>query len=323
MSEIEIVIRALWIVHPVLEMAIAIVMLRRGQHRQFKYFFAYIVTQILEFAVAFPAYLYQSTYYFYVESFLTAIDVVLGFIVIYEAFLDVFQSFPALRDLGTVLFKWAGLLLLLVAGIISVFTRSPDTSAWAHAIMTARSCLRCTQVGMVLFLLIFAHYLGVSRRQHSFGIALGLGIYAVVELAIVASMAGSRLSDDLLSLVNVSVYLCALLIWLSYAVKSPAREGIYPPAQPQRWERALMDIHGPRHPDSAVPIFEGTIDFDLSRSQVAPSSAIYKELSLLESELNENIKALKFTSAQISRRLGRLNILAHNPPSREENAGDP
>jgi hypothetical protein len=44
---------------------------------------------------------------------------------------------------------------------------------------------------------------------------------------------------------------------------------------------------------------------------------------LLESELNENIKALKFTSAQILRRLGRLNILARNPPSREENAGDP
>ncbi len=131
-------------------------------------------------------------------------------------------------------------------------------------------------------------------------------------------MAGYHLSDDTLSLINVSAYICPLFIWLNYALKSPAREAIYPLPQPQRWEQTLIDVHRGRPSDSPVPIFEGMIDFDLSRSQVAPSPAIYKELSLLESELNENIKALKFTSAQISRRLGRLNILARNPPSREK-----
>ena len=43
----KILLYALWFVHPVLETVIAIAMLRRGQHRTFKYFFAYIVAQIL------------------------------------------------------------------------------------------------------------------------------------------------------------------------------------------------------------------------------------------------------------------------------------
>ena len=49
-----------WIAHPVVQTVIAILMLRRGQHRQFKYFFAYVVTQILTFAVVFSNLLVQS-----------------------------------------------------------------------------------------------------------------------------------------------------------------------------------------------------------------------------------------------------------------------
>jgi len=285
-------------------------------------FLAYLVSEILGFVVAFPTYRYTDSAYLYVSWSLEAISVVMGFMAMYEAFLDLLQPYQALRDLGIMLFKWAGLLMLVVAGVISVFTRSPGTSAWGHAIIAAGSSLRCAQVGTALFLLISARYVGVNRKQQSFGVALGFAIVALVELALVTSMAGYRLSDDSLSLINVSAYICPLLIWLRYALKSPARVVVHPLPRPQGWGQSLIDTHHPRPSDSPVPIFEGTIDFDLSRSQVAPSSAIYKELSLLESELNENIKALKFTSAQISRRLGRLNILARNPPSREENPGD-
>jgi hypothetical protein len=191
-------------------------MLRRVQHRRFKYFFAYIVAQIAINAVVFPAYWYSYSGYFYLYWITDAISMALGFALIYEAFVDVFQS------------------------------------------------------------------------------------------------------DISMGVVNMVAYNGALLIWLGYALKSPARV-MYPLPRSQRWEPTLID---PLPSDSSVPIFEGMVDLDLSRSQAAPSSAIYKELSLLESELNENIKALKFTSAQISRRLGRLNILARNPPSRGENAGD-
>jgi hypothetical protein len=97
--------------------------------------------------VVFPAYLYNHSACFYLSWFSTAISVVLGFQVIHEAFLDVFRPFHTLRDLGTVLFKWAGLVMLLVAGVVSVSTNSSDTLPWVQAITTAQRCVRIIRSG--------------------------------------------------------------------------------------------------------------------------------------------------------------------------------
>jgi hypothetical protein len=267
-----ILLYALWIAHPVVQTVIAVLMLRRGQHRQFKYFFAYVVTQIMTFAVVFPAYLYNHSACFYLSWFTTAVSVVLGFKVIHEAFLDVFRPFHTLRDMGTVLFQWAGLVMLLVAGVVSVSTRSTDTVPWVQAIMTAQRCVRIVQVGMVLFLLFFARYLGVSRRQHSFGVALGFGAFAFVELGLIAYSAGYHLSEVSMGLANMIAYNCALLIWLGYTLmKSPAREAASTLLRPQRWEQSLSDIQHPLQADSLIPMFEGMVDRALSRAQSSPS----------------------------------------------------
>lgn len=275
MSEkIRILYYALWVAHPVLQTAIAIAMFRRGQHRAFKFFFAYIVTQIMTFAVVFPTYRYNYSAAFYVSWISTAISVALGFMVIHEAFIDVFRPFHTLRDLGTVLFKWAGLVMLLVAGVVSVSTSSSDNAAWVQAIMTAQRCVRIIQVGMVLFLLFFARYLGVSRRQHSFGIALGFGTFAVVELLLIASWAGEHLSNGSMALINMTAYNTTLLIWLGYTLaKSPAREAASALLRPQRWEQSLSDIHHPLPADSLIPMFEGMVNRALSRTQSTPALA--------------------------------------------------
>jgi hypothetical protein len=271
-DKIRILYYALWVAHPVLQTVIAIAMLRRGQHRVFKYFFAYIVTQIMTFAVVFPTYRYYYSAIFYVSWISTAISVALGFMVIHEAFLDVFRPFHTLRDLGTVLFKWAGLVMLLVAGVVSVSTSSSDLAAWVQAIMTAQRCVRIIQVGMVLFLLFFARYLGVSRRQHSFGIALGFGTFAVVELALIASWAGDHLGNTSMSLINMGAYNATLLIWLGYTLaKSPARDATSTLLRPQRWEQSLSDIQHPLPADSLIPMFEGMVDRALLRTQVPQS----------------------------------------------------
>jgi hypothetical protein len=275
MSEkIRILYYALWLAHPVLQTVIAIVMLRRGQHREFKYFFAYIVAQIVTFAVVFPTDLYYYAALFYVSWFSTAVSVVLGFKVIHEAFLDVFRPFHTLRDLGTVLFKWAGLVMLLVAGVVSVSSNVSDTVPWVQAITTAQRCVRIIQVGMVLFLLFFARYLGVSRRQHSFGIALGFGTFAFVELTLIASWAGDHLSSLAVDLINMGAYNAALFIWLGYTLaKSPARDAASTLLRPQRWEQSLSDIQHPLPADSLIPMFEGMVDRALSRTRVSPSVA--------------------------------------------------
>ena len=258
----------LWMAHPVLETGIAAVMLRRGLHRKFKFFFAYIVSQILTFAVIFP-YRNNSSAYFYLYWFSHAIDVILGFGVIYEVFLDVFRPFHTLRDLGSVLFKWAGLVMLLVAGVVSVSNTTNEILPWMQAIVTTERCVRLIQVGMVLFLLFFSQYVGVSRRQQSFGIALGFGSFALVELVLIASWVGDHVEPQSIALVNMAFYNASLLIWLSYAwAKSPKREVAGATLfKPQRWEQSLTDIHHPGTADSLIPMFEGMVDRALSRTQ--------------------------------------------------------
>ena len=291
MSEkVKILCYALWITHPVLQTAVTAIMIRRGLHRTFKYFFAYVVTQILIFAAVFPAYWYNYSGYFYLSWLTIAISVAFGFMVIYEAFLDVFRPFHTLRDLGTVLFKWAGLVMLLVAGVVSVSTRSSDTEPLVEAVMTAQRCVRIIQVGMVLFLLIFARYLGVSRRQHSFGIALGFGAFAVVELAVNATWSGYRLSDVSMSVVNMVAYNCTLLIWLGYTfAKSPVRDAGSILLRPQRWEQGLSDLHHVLPADSLIPMFECMVDRALSRTHPAPSIA---SAETSESATHANVVAM-------------------------------
>jgi hypothetical protein len=296
-APIKILYYALWVAHPILQIAIAVAMLRRRQHREFKFFFAYVVAQIVTFAVVFPAYLNHISAVFYLSWFSTAISVALGFKVIHEAFLDVFRPFHTLRDLGTVLFKWAGLVMLLVAGVVSVSTNSSDNAPWVQAIMTAQRCVRIIQVGMVLFLLFFARYLGVSRRQHSFGIAMGFGTFAVVELLLIASWAGEHLSNLAMGLINMTAYNATLLIWLGYTlVKSPAREAASTLLRPQRWEQSLTDIH--HHPlpaDSLIPMFEGMVDRALSRTHASPLAS-------------ENVAPVQAAAAAAGASMGGLSV---------------
>jgi hypothetical protein len=128
---------------------------------------------------------------------------------------------------------------------------------------------------MVLFLLFFARYLGVSRRQYSFGVALGFGCFATVELSVVASWVGDHLNNLSMGLVNMAAYNCTLLIWLGYTLaKSPAREAPSNMLRPQRWEQSLTDIHHPLPADSLIPMFEGMVDRALSKTQAPPALVI-------------------------------------------------
>jgi hypothetical protein len=268
---------ALWFAQPVIELSIAALLVYRGQHRKFKYFFGYLLTQLFTFAtlIAMERVRLNTTAFMYLYWSSNAISVAFGFGVIHEVFVDVFRSFDTLRDLGTVLFKWAGLVMLLVAGVVSISTDSTHIPPWMQAILTAQRCVRIIQLGLVLFLLFFARYLGVSRRQQSFGIALGFGTFAGVELALLASFVGNHLGNPWMSIVNMSAYNCTLGLWLGYSmVKNPVRDAASTLLQTQRWEHSLSGIqHQPVSANSLIPMFEGMVDRALSRTQPELQSA--------------------------------------------------
>jgi hypothetical protein len=265
---------ALWMAHPLMQGAVAGVMYRRKLHRSFPIFFRYLLAQILIFAVVFPVFLMRSyAVFFYVYAASIGVSVAIGFKVIYEVFLDVFRPYHTLKDLGSVLFKWAGLVMLLVAGVVAAASSSSEQGPLLQAVMTGQRCVRVIQVGLIIFLLVFSKYLGVSRREHSFGIALGFGAFAGMELILVALRAGGYLTETIASMTNMAAYNVTILIWLGYALaKSPAREASASLLMSQRWDQSLTDLQHPATADSLIPMFEGMVDRAFSRTNSEPVS---------------------------------------------------
>jgi len=259
---------ALWIAHPVLQLSVAGVMFYRKLHKVFPVFFAYILSQILMFAVSFPMLqLGYTQYFFYVYWTCAAISLAVGFKVIHEIFLDIFRPYHTLKDLGSVLFKWAALVMLLVAGVVAAATPAAEQGSLIQGVVAVQRCLRVIQCGLILFLLVFSKYLGVTWRQHSFGIALGFGSFAGVELTLLALYASNQLSQPVISLINMLAYNGAILIWLGYAwIKSPARDASASLLKSHRWEQGLTDLQHPVSSDSLIPLFEGMVDRAFSRT---------------------------------------------------------
>jgi hypothetical protein len=267
----------LWFAHPVLHAGVVGILLWRKLYRTFPIFFSYIAFQILVFAALFP--LHKDRFYtifYYMSWGTTAVSVILGFFVIHELFQDVFRPYHTLRDLGSVLFKWAALVMLLVAGVVAASTASATEEPLRTGIMTLQRSVRVVQCGLILFLLVFSRYLGTNWRQKSFGIALGFGGFASVELALVAINAATDnvFNQVLTDYVNMSAYNLTLLIWIGYMLaKSPAREPATHMLRPQRWEDGLTAIQHPHTADSLIPMFESMVDRALSRSGEGPEAA--------------------------------------------------
>lgn len=262
----------LWSAHPVLQLGVAGVMVWRKAHNRFKIFFCYILCQIAIFTVLFP--IYQSGSYkpfFYCYWISQALSLVLGFLVIQEIFLDVFQPYHTLKDLGAVLFKWAGLVMLLVAGVVAAASPATSQGPLVEAVLTVQRCVRVIQCGLILFLLVFSAYLGVSWRQRSFGIALGFGGFASAELFAVALNAAGYLDEPSIAVINMCAYNLAILGWLGYMWrKDCGREPATLLLKSQRWDQSLADLHHPVADDSLIPMFEGMVERAFSRASNDP-----------------------------------------------------
>jgi hypothetical protein len=259
---------ALWIVHPVLELVLVGAMLRQRLHRTFPVFFAYIVFQVLNFLVLFPIYKAGSTTAYFDAYWISkAISLAIGFKVIHEVFLDVFRPYHTLKDLGTVLFKWAALVMVLVAIVVTASSQGSLDSPLVQAIIIGQRCVRVIQCGLILFLLLFSGYLGVSWRQHSFGIALGLGGFATVDLVGMALFSGGQIRPHMLSLINAIAYSLAIFVWIGYASwKTTPRNAPANMRMSQRWEQGLGDLRNPVGEDSLIPMFERMVDRAFSHS---------------------------------------------------------
>ncbi|HKW26386.1 MAG TPA: hypothetical protein VJN48_11420 [Terriglobales bacterium] len=256
-----------------MQVALALVMWRRKLLGAYSYFFAYIVSEVMLFLVLFLNEKNPDAY-FYLYWVGATISAVLGFKVIHEVFSDVLRPFHALKDFSAMLFRWAGLVVMLIATMSAIGSTSSAMGSLAVGLMTLERSVRVMQCGLVLFLLMFSRYLGSSWRHRSFGIALGFGIFAVVEFALLGLQFANVIDRSTLNIFSMGAYDTAIGIWLAYVIApTPKLASVAVLLQPQRWDLSLGELTHPVAPESLLPMFDAMVDRAFSKAGAASKPA--------------------------------------------------
>jgi len=247
MSQERIIVYILWLAPTLLRAAIAAFMLRKQMYRQFPAFFAYTVYQLLKTGVLFVLFHKSQWAYFYGYLIGEVFSFVLVFAVIYEILGYVLRPYQALWDLGRKLFLGAGALLAVVAVATAAGTSAAldygELQAW---VMAAERSLNIVLAGLLVFLMLFSTYFGILWRHHVFGIALGLGLFASVELAATAVRSEvGWIGHATYSLIRQAAYATSTVIWAAYLLRpEPVRETVdrLPKTQVEQWNQALQEM---------------------------------------------------------------------------------
>jgi hypothetical protein len=255
----------LWLLVPTLQLGIIVAMYRRGLQRDYPYFFNYAILQVFGDPILFIMHRQSYALYYYGYWVSAALSALVSFAVLYEIFRNAFRPYEALRDLSVILFRWSALVILLVAVMwATTGGHSADSGPITNAILLAERSVRLMQCGLVFFLLLFSEYLGISRRNLLFGIALGFGLFASVNMLVAAGLSHGAvrgvISSSVLSSINSAVYIVSTLIWLGYAVLAPSRSGALAAMRSKDWNSALEDARVPADADSLLDTMDRTVE---------------------------------------------------------------
>lgn len=212
----------LWLAPALLQGWIAILMLRRGTHKRYRFFFSYtifaIAAALAKFLLTEPG---KNTWLsFWVAWGCEGIYAVLGFLAIYEAFGHVFENFHHLTWFKYLLPVTAAI-MLSIAVLIPIVHRAVDTDALLEDIFALQVAVRCLQLGVFLLIFLLARIFDLDYRQYAFGIAAGFGITVVGILLGTLVRTGLGLKFLMFFKYVPSVAYCiAVTVWLASFVRA-------------------------------------------------------------------------------------------------------
>ena len=232
-----------WFLGPVLEATLLAFMIRRNLRATFPRFFTYILFQVIKSGVLFGIYHYYHDNYFDAYWAGNALSILLAVTVMDEIWKNLFHGYAGIQDLGSILFRWACVVMFLIA-IASAFPgRENNADRVVAAVLAFDRSMRLMQCGLFFLVLLLCRLLKHFWRHHVFGIALGFGIFASVELILVSIL--SRFGSNqiaVISLIKSATYNAVTLLWISYLRQpSPALTGeIGAPDSLHTWNAELL-----------------------------------------------------------------------------------
>ena len=207
-----------WLVGPALQIVLLTIMMRRGLHTSFPRFFSYILFQTVKSGVLFVVYRYWQESYFDAYWTGSAISVVLAVTVMDELLHGLFEEYGGIQNLGAIIFRWSCGLLLLLATVGAVTGQESGADRVVAGVLTFDRSVRLMECGLFVLLMLLCRSLRNCWRQHAFGIALGFGIFASVEVILVSVvMKYGDGSEALVSIIKSSSYNLVTVLWILYA----------------------------------------------------------------------------------------------------------
>src|SRR5215469_10659167 len=216
-------LNANWLAGPVFQITLLIFMARNELHRMFPRFFSYILFQTIKTACLFIAYRYFPDNYFYAYWTGNAVSVIFAIAVMDEILRRLLKQYGSVPVFGTTIFRWSCGLLLLLAVVGAVSAAESGGDRVVAIVFTFDRSLRLVQVGLFLLLMVLSRILKDFWKQQVFGIALGFGIFASVELILVSFVMwfGSGGHADAMSLLKSTAYNAVTLVWIGYLKQAP------------------------------------------------------------------------------------------------------
>jgi hypothetical protein len=216
----------LWVGPHVLQLVLAILLWRRGFHKQFPFFFAYLIYEGCEELTLWvldwlPGISAQALWRTYCAGMV--IEGVVKFAVILELFSYLARSRPSVTKLGNWMIMCAGAVLVSLAALAAAHapvTNKLSVISYVHILGQSIFMIGC---GLWLFIFLFAACFRLCWSNQDFGIALGASVSACVHFGSWAIAANSGLLPRgyLLDFLDMATYHVCVLLWFYYLL-SPA-----------------------------------------------------------------------------------------------------
>jgi hypothetical protein len=237
-------INDLWVGGIALQVLLAVVLLAKRAWQKYPFFAAYILFNLFEAAATFPLYR-KGVVYFYTFWACEGIGIFLGLAVVREIFTNIFSPHAALRKLASLVFRVA-VVALIVLACGAIYEQSGNARSIANGVLLATEATRIIELGLIMFLFMSSSAFGLHWRQNEFGIALGLGTCAAVELINVTLMPHlSHAAAQVFSVVHSFSFNFSLLIWLGYLLvpeRVVSSRELPKQAQLEQWNQALTEL---------------------------------------------------------------------------------
>lgn len=208
----------LWLSAPVVLSCALIFLRKRGLAAEFPIFHGYLIFQIVTDILLMAIERVSYALYYYTYWVIAALGVLFTFALIDELFRVAFRNFVAVRNVGSYIFRWGMLLLLLAAaGSALGLPHAEGPYGISRLVLFGDRGARAMLCLLAMLLLLGARYLHIPASSTLFGIALGFVIYMFAKVVLDSFALRHFSYAGVINRINSAIYLSSCALWMFYA----------------------------------------------------------------------------------------------------------